>query len=54
MAELETKRETARAKLAEVSQSSGEAWKDVQQGAQSAWDALDKAFRGRRRKSSDR
>ena len=48
MAELETKRETARTKLAEVSQSSGEAWKDVQQGAQSAWDALDKAFRGRR------
>ena len=45
MAELETKRETARAKLAEVSQSSAEAWKDVQQGAQSAWDALDKAFR---------
>lgn len=45
MAELETKREAAHAKLAEVSQSSGEAWKDVQQGAQSAWDALDKAFR---------
>ena len=45
MAELETKREAARAKLAEVSHSSAEAWKDVQKGAQSAWDELDKAFR---------
>jgi Skp family chaperone for outer membrane proteins len=45
MAELETKRDAARAKLAEVGQSSAEAWKDVQQGAQSAWDELDKAFR---------
>ena len=45
MAELETKREAARAKLAEVGRSSAEAWKDVQKGAQSAWDDLDKAFR---------
>ncbi len=45
MADLETKRETARAKLAEVGQSSEEAWKDVRKGAQSAWDELDKAFR---------
>ena len=45
MADLETKREAARAKLAEVSDSSVEAWKDIQQGAQSAWDELDKAFR---------
>ena len=45
MADLETKRDAARAKLAEVGQSSAEAWKDVQQGAQSAWDELDKAFR---------
>ena len=45
MAELETKREAARAKLAAVGQSSAEAWKDVQKGAQSAWDELDKAFR---------
>ena len=44
MADLETKRDAARAKLAEVGQSSAEAWKDVQQGAQSAWDELDKAF----------
>ena len=45
MAELETKRDAARAKLAEVGRSSAEAWKDVQKGAQSAWDDLDKAFR---------
>jgi len=45
MAELETKREAARAKLAEVGDSTAEAWKDVQQGAQSALDELDKAFR---------
>jgi TolA-binding protein len=45
MAELETKREAARAKMAEVGHSSAEAWKDVQKGAQSAWDELDKSFR---------
>jgi TolA-binding protein len=44
-AELETKREAARIKLAEVKASSAEAWKDLQKGAQSAWDELDKAFR---------
>jgi hypothetical protein len=45
MAELETKREAANAKAAEVGRSSAEAWKDVQKGAQSAYDDLDKAFR---------
>ena len=45
MAELETKRDAARAKLAEVSDSSADAWKDAQQEAQSAWDDLDRAFR---------
>jgi len=45
MAKLETKRDAARAKLAEVGHSSAEAWKDVQKGAQSAYDDLDKAFR---------
>ena len=45
LADLETKRDVARAKLADVGQSSAEAWKDVQKGAQSAWDELDKAFR---------
>jgi hypothetical protein len=44
MADLETKRDAARAKLAEVGQSSKEAWKDVQKGAQSAWDEMDKAL----------
>ena len=45
LADLETKRDAARAKLAEVAQSSGAASKDVQKGAQSAWADLDKAFR---------
>ena len=45
MADLETKRDAAGAKLAEVRDASAEAWKDVQKGAQSAWDELDKAFR---------
>ena len=45
MVELQTKREAARAKLAEVGRASAEAWKDIQKGAQSAWDELDKAFR---------
>ena len=44
MADLETKREAARVKLAKVGHSTAEAWKDVQKGAQSAWDELDKAF----------
>jgi TolA-binding protein len=45
MADLEKKRDAARAKLDEVGRSSAEAWKDVQKGAASAWDELDKAFR---------
>lgn len=45
MADLETKREAASAKLAEVGRSSAEAWKDIQNGDQAAWDDLDKAFR---------
>jgi LPS O-antigen subunit length determinant protein (WzzB/FepE family) len=45
MTELETKREAAHAKLAEVGHSTAEAWKDVRKGAQSAWDELDNAFR---------
>jgi TolA-binding protein len=44
LADLETKRDVASAKLADLVQSSAEAWKDVQKGAQSAWDELDKAF----------
>ena len=42
---LESKREAARVKLAEVKDSSAEAWKDIQKGAQSAWNDLDTAFR---------
>jgi len=45
MADLEVKREAARAKLSELANSSGEAWKDLQKGAQSAWDDLDKSFK---------
>jgi TolA-binding protein len=45
MADLEVKRDAVRTKLAEVGKTSGDAWKDVQKGAQSAWEDLDKAFR---------
>ena len=45
MADLEVKRDAARAKLVEVGQSSAEAWKEVPKGAQSAWDELDQALR---------
>lgn len=45
MADLETKRAAASAKLAEVSNSNAEAWKDIQKGAQSAWEDLEKALR---------
>ena len=42
--ELQAKRDSAHAKLAEVRQSSAEAWLEVKKGAQSAWDDLDRAF----------
>lgn len=45
MVELEAKRKVAQAKLTEVGKSSAEAWKDIQKGAQSAWEELDHAFR---------
>jgi DNA anti-recombination protein RmuC len=45
MADLETKREAARVKLDEVGNSSAEAWKDIQKGAQSAREELEKAFK---------
>ncbi len=44
LAELATKREAAGAQVDEIARSSAEAWKDVQKGAQSAWDELDKTF----------
>ena len=43
--ELQAKRDAARAKLAEVRDSSAGAWKDLRKGAQSAYDDLDTAFR---------
>lgn len=45
ISDLRTKREAASARLAEIQQSSVEAWQDLQKGAQSAWDELDKAVR---------
>jgi hypothetical protein len=45
MAELDVKRDAARAKLNKVVDSSAEAWDDVKRGAESAWDDLDQAFR---------
>ena len=44
LVELEAKRDTARAKLAEVGECSAEAWKDLQKGAQAAWNDMDTAF----------
>jgi hypothetical protein len=43
--QLQAKRDSAHDKLAEVRRSSGEAWKDIKKGAQSAWDEMDGAFR---------
>jgi predicted ribosome quality control (RQC) complex YloA/Tae2 family protein len=43
--ELQAKQDSAHAKLAEVQKSSAEAWKDMKQGAQAAWDDLNNAFR---------
>jgi len=44
VADLETKREVARVKLDEIGHSSAAAWKDIHNGAQLAWDELEKAF----------
>lgn len=45
MAELDVKRDTARARLDRVVHTSVESWNDVKQKAESAWDELDRAFR---------
>ncbi len=45
MTELETKRDAARPKLAEVRDSSTRPGRMSEKGAQSTWDELDKAFR---------
>lgn len=44
LADLETKRAAVSAKLTEVGNSSGEAWKDIQTGALAAWEELEKSF----------
>ena len=44
LADFEAKQDAAQAKLMEVKESSGEAWKDLQQGARAAWDDMDRAF----------
>lgn len=44
MTELEVKRDIALAKLGEAGRASAEAWKDAREGAQSAWNELDKAL----------
>jgi hypothetical protein len=43
--ELQAKRDSAYARLADVRQSSADGWKDMKMGAQLAWDDLDRAFR---------
>ncbi len=44
MADLEIRRDATRSKLSELKTSTAEAWKDMQKGAQSAWDELELAF----------
>jgi dihydroxyacetone kinase len=44
MADLEAKQQVARDKLGEVRKSTGEAWEQLELGAQSAWDDVRKAF----------
>jgi hypothetical protein len=43
--ELQAKRDSVRVKLAEVRESSADAWNDAKNGAQRAWEDLDSAFR---------
>lgn len=44
MAELEIKRDAARARLVEIGHASNQAWAEVKKGAQAAWSELDKAL----------
>lgn len=44
MAALDEKRKLANAKLEAVSESTSEAWSDIEKGAKSAWEDLSKAF----------
>ena len=45
MADLEAKQKAARARLAEVTKSSGEAWEHLRDGAKNAWHELETAVR---------
>lgn len=45
MAELDTKMDAARAKLEKLGHASEDAWKDIREGTQRAYDDLNKAFR---------
>ncbi len=45
MADLDEKRKLAEVKLKAVSESTSEAWSDIEKGAKSAWEELSKAFR---------
>ena len=45
LSDLETKREAARAKLAEIGQSSAKAWNDLRNGTPSAREDSDKVLR---------
>lgn len=45
MAALDEKRKLANEKLQAVSESTSEAWNDIESGAKSAWEDLSKAFR---------
>jgi hypothetical protein len=44
MADLKTKQEAARKKVEELGKSTGEAWERLEEGAQAAWDDVQKAF----------
>ena len=44
MADLKAKQEVARKKVDELGTSTGEAWGQLEKGAQAAWDDLQKAF----------
>lgn len=45
MADLEAKQRTAREKFAAAATSTGEAWEQLRDGAQHAWEELEKAVR---------
>ncbi len=46
LADLRSKRDGAKAKLAEIKAASGDAWETLKQGAEDAWSAVSGAVRG--------